>query len=74
MDVGVHVGSVGSQPASDRSRLRRQLSRRGAMVARRFPMDFIGEGCEFDPRRRYIFVQFIDLTNRQRTKGDTYLG
>ena len=25
------------------------------MVARRFPMNFTGEGCEFDPRRRYIF-------------------
>ena len=34
-----------------------QASRRGAMVARRFPMNFIGEGCEFDPRRRYIFIQ-----------------
>ena len=46
---------------SDRDLLQRQLSRRGAMVARRFPMNFIGEGCEFDPRRRYIFVQFIGL-------------
>ena len=41
---------------SDQSRSRCQVSRRGAMVARRFPMNFIGEGCEFDPRRRYVFL------------------